>query len=415
MWGARIPRCIPMTTDSDPPAPPSPAPEPAPGAERFYLPQLDGLRFVAFLMVFVHHVPTLGPYLAPGSVGRVLATRAHQFGWMGVDLFLVLSAYLITRLLLMEHRREGTFSLSDFFVRRILRIWPLYFFALLLGFLVFPLFGFLQAPFGSAEYRTMVTHHLIPFLTFLGTFSTAAFNYAPSRALNLLWTISMEEQFYVLCPFFLLALLRVNRRRLPVFLVVLLCFAVVMRLYFVISPFSHPWTWTSLPARLDPFVLGTALAIYRMNTPAEPGRAWLKVLAGAGLLVLVTCFPNITTQGMHTLWQYLAIAVAFCLILDAAASRASGFGHWLLANGFAVRMGKVSYGLYVYHFIAIGVVQQYLAGHFKGTLPVQWGTFLLVAFALTAALALTSYEVLERPFLKLKSRFTHVKSRPVAL
>ena len=356
------------------------------------------------------HVPTLGPYLAPGSVGAVVATTAHAFGWMGVDLFLVLSAYLITRLLLTEHRREGTFSLSDFFVRRILRIWPLYFFALLLGFLVFPLFGFLQAPFGSDDYRAMVTRHLIPFLTFTGTFSTAAFNYAPSRALSLLWTISLEEQFYVLCPFFLLALLRVKRSRLPLFLVGLLTFTVLMRLYFVLAPFAHPWTWTSLPSRLDPFVLGTALAIHRMNTPADPRRAWLKVLGGVGLLVGVTCFPNITTQGIHTLWQYLAIAVAFCLMVDAAASRASGFGHRLLANGFSVRMGKVSYGLYVYHFIAIAVVQQYVAAHLKGALPVQWGLFLLIAFGITAVTALASYALLEKPFLRLKGRYTHVKS-----
>jgi peptidoglycan/LPS O-acetylase OafA/YrhL len=334
---------------------------------------------------------------------------------MGVDLFLVLSAYLITRLLLTEHRREGTFSLSDFFVRRILRIWPLYFFALALGFLVLPLLGVLQEPFGSDAYRSMVTRHLIPFLTFTGTFSTAAFGYAPSRAVNLLWTISLEEQFYVLCPFFLLALLRVDRRRLPWFLVTLLGFTVLMRLYFVISPFAHPWTWTSLPSRLDPFVLGTALAMYRMHTPPDPRRAWAKMLAGVVLLLVVTCFPDITTQGFHTLWQYLAIAVAFCLIVDAAASRASGVGHRLLANGFSVRMGKVSYGLYVYHSIAIGVVQRYLAGHLKGPLVAQWGMVVLAAFVLTAVLALASYKLLERPFLKLKTRFTHVKSRPVAL
>src|SRR5438552_17688903 len=101
----------------------------------FYRPELDVLRFGAFLLVFIHHgFPlTAAEYAGwgvPGVVAALLASGARA-GALGVDLFFALSAYLITELLLREQRSHGTFSIRAFYVRRILRIWPLYFFALL--------------------------------------------------------------------------------------------------------------------------------------------------------------------------------------------------------------------------------------------------------------------------------------------
>src|SRR3990172_8203455 len=87
---------------------------------RFYHPELDSLRFLAFLLVFFNHSPYLGSSL--------FLVKLHDFGWLGVDLFLGLSAYLITKLLFTEFQRLGTIDIVYFYVRRVLRIWPLYFF-----------------------------------------------------------------------------------------------------------------------------------------------------------------------------------------------------------------------------------------------------------------------------------------------
>src|SRR5689334_13759146 len=93
---------------------------------KFYIPELDGLRFIAFLLVFLNHAPFI--------INNSLSRSIHEYGWMGVDLFLCLSAYLITRLLAMEYQISGKIHAQFFYLRRILKIWPLYF--LFIGLLI---------------------------------------------------------------------------------------------------------------------------------------------------------------------------------------------------------------------------------------------------------------------------------------
>jgi peptidoglycan/LPS O-acetylase OafA/YrhL len=105
------------------------------GARRFYNPALDGLRFFAFLGVFTLHALSRTVPISPaGSQWSAWETAGRDVGMLGVDLFFVLSSYLITKLLLIEKDRTGTVDIRSFYVRRILRIWPLYF-----GFLIFML------------------------------------------------------------------------------------------------------------------------------------------------------------------------------------------------------------------------------------------------------------------------------------
>src|SRR5690606_2476800 len=98
------------------------------------MPELDGLRFIAFLLVFLHHLPFPSEWLARSP----LLSRIHAFGWIGVDIFLVLSAYLLTRLAIEERRHTGRFDVVRFYMRRALRIWPLYFLGLAIGFFFYP-------------------------------------------------------------------------------------------------------------------------------------------------------------------------------------------------------------------------------------------------------------------------------------
>jgi len=386
------------------------------GGGRYYVPQLDGLRFLAFFLVFTHHLPATAPFFEPGTFLHGASATFRVIGSFGVDLFLVLSGFLITTLLVLEHHREGRVSLKDFYLRRTLRIWPLYYFALLLGFLVLPLFGLMQAPIGTAQYSQMVALHLFPFVTFLGNYSIGLLGYPPSWMLGHLWTISLEEQFYLLWPvlfFFLFA----RGKVLAVTLGLLLVFTVVSRGYFVLSPFPHPFVWTAFLTRLDPFILGSALGILRVAVPADPRWGLPKVAVGVGLVLAVTLAPPYQAQTGHVLWQYLAVAAGFCLILDAAVS--GGLVGRALAVRPLVEAGKLCYGLYVYHHIVIGVSEQAVSGLLGPGLQSAWGGWLTwltqfcIALAATGLLAYVSYHALERPFLRLRLRFSHVPSRPV--
>jgi len=377
---------------------------------RYYVPQLDGLRFVAFLLVFLVHMPRAQGYFPDSPFLEGFFINLRTFAGLGVDLFLVLSAFLITTLLLLEYQREGRVSLKDFFVRRTLRIWPLYYFALLLGFLILPLLDLVPPDFGTPRYDHLVRWHLFPFMVFLGDFSTAFGWYAKSPMLSHLWTISLEEQFYVFWAVMFGLMYRGRGRFLLLATVGLLMFSILARISAVLIPIPHPFIWTALPTRLDPMVFGAGLAFLRFHRP--PGRRWwwVKVALGTGLLFLIPLGGPHQKQTLNVVWQYLASAGGFTLLLDAALSGGT-FGR-ILALGPMTELGKVSFGLYVYHRVCISLAEGMLDysgadGGFEA-----WLGVLVVGFAATVAVSLVSYRVLERPFLSLKLRFTHVRSRP---
>ncbi len=152
----------------------------------FYHPELDVLRFFAFLAVFLHHAlpgdasSYINAGLSPALTRSILA--AKQAGAFGVDLFFVLSAYLITELLLREHATRGTFSISAFYIRRALRIWPLYFTFLAATVFVMPVI-LPSEKFGS--------EYIVSFALFFGNWVCAAYG-LPLSVASPLWSISVE-------------------------------------------------------------------------------------------------------------------------------------------------------------------------------------------------------------------------------
>ena len=165
---------------------------------RFYQPELDGLRFYAFLGVFVFHaLPVDTPFFSGLHLPLPWLWKAViQSGAAGVDLFFALSAYLITSLLLRERLVTGGISLRLFYIRRILRIWPLYFLVLALG--------------ASVAHASRLSHlwyytqslpwyYIAGYITFLSNWIYAAFG-GPQSICAPLWTVSIEEQFYLVWP-----------------------------------------------------------------------------------------------------------------------------------------------------------------------------------------------------------------------
>ncbi len=164
-------------------------PEPVRASGRYYRPELDVLRFFAFLSVYLFHV--LPRVEAANHTGWLrsaawLAANFRLAGSFGVCLFFVLSSFLITELLLRERRQTGTVHVKAFYVRRILRIWPLYFF--------FLFFGALLGHF-VADWH-MEAPRLLAFLLLLGNWYVAVFGQT-LNPIAPLWSISIEEQFYL--------------------------------------------------------------------------------------------------------------------------------------------------------------------------------------------------------------------------
>ena len=361
----------------------------------FYRPELDVLRFGAFLAVFVHHAfPADAEAYGGGQLGKAVAA-ALTAGGLGVDLFFALSAYLITELLIREHQQRGRIDVFAFYVRRALRIWPLYYAFLLLAFVVLPTFA------GMQEVSPV---HSLAFSLFVGNWSIAAIGWPPAWV-SPLWSVSVEEQFYVAWPL-LIAVLGV--RRIPAIAVGCLLIATTMRITLAALGAVHPAVWTNTFARLDPIALGALLAVVlRGRAPNLAPVVRIGLLIG-GLGAWVVCLYRFGFDGWGSLVTYPVVAVASMGMLLAVlrpdgrrspAARA-------LVHPALVHLGRVSYGLYVFHVLALTLARRSLGGVFAPA---------LVGFALTVGMALISYRVLEQPFLRLKRRrFTRIATAPAA-
>lgn len=355
-----------------------------------YRPELDLLRLSAFLMVFVHHwLPhdssvyggvATAP-LAPLVAGLVVALGR------GVDLFFVLSAFLITELLRRELRETGAIHYRAFLTRRALRIWPLYFVFLALC----------ARPIPGVHSQSLTLPHLVGLLTFTGNWVVAAIGY-PASAAAVLWSVSVEEQFYLLWP----ALLRLRE----VATLVRACWimigvALVVRVVLVMNGVRDPGIWVNSLARLDLFAGGALLALRLNGTMPRFTTSRRVALCGVAVLGFALLGAVGTDDGWPSVWGY-ALSVVLCVSLMLAF-----LGVTLPTHG-SVRalqyFGQISYGLYVFHGLALYIVGQRVS---------EYGILVqgAVGLAITAAAAMLSYRFLERPFLRLKQRFTYAASR----
>ena len=359
-----------------------------------YHPELDVLRFVAFLAVFIHHaLPRdaslyLNSGLSPTLTEWLLSTK--EAGAFGLDLFFALSSYLITELLLREHAQRGSFSVSAFYVRRALRIWPLCFTFLALTVFVIP--NLLPAE----RFGTM---YIASFVLFFGNWVCATYG-LPFSVASPLWSISVEEQFYIGWPL-LLRFCGINRLKQLAFTMLLA--AVLTRIGLAIYGVEHPGVWCNTIARLDPIALGALLA-FTLNgrAPRISGalRVGLCLLAGATWLLTARYLSH---DGPTSIATY-ALSGFASLVLLVAVLRSEAQLLRVPPFSWLVYLGRISYGLYVFHLFALALMAQVLVLPVL-EIPLNFELRFVLSLLLTVALASVSYKVLERPFLKLKDRF----------
>lgn len=374
-------------------------------AKRFYRPELDSLRFFAFLAVFLFHVTPRDPAsyshypLVPRSVVPWLCGIAGA-GAFGVDLFFALSAYLITGLLLREKEVRGHIDVKAFYARRILRIWPLYFLFIAVAAAI-PIWDHTQK---------LQWPYVAGYLLLAGNW-IYAFKGLPASVAIPLWSISIEEQFYLFWP---PILRRITRRKLVYAVIALLLLANLARIALVMAHASGAAIEYNTFARIDPIAFGILVAcLFGDRSPRfSPALRFALAFAAVSTLAVIGTYahlnaPRSVAPVVGTLVGRPLVAVAAGTLL-AAFIGAAGPARILTSRGL-VYLGKISYGLYVYHMAGVLIAEHILrtnsAGGHRGAA--------LLGLLLTIALSAISYRWFESPFLRLKDRFAVIRSRPV--
>jgi peptidoglycan/LPS O-acetylase OafA/YrhL len=375
--------------------------------KRFY-PALDGLRAVAVLMVFCTH------YLNQ--------VQAINWGWTGVDLFFVLSGFLITGILY-DTRNSGN-RFRNFYIRRILRIFPLYYGVLLVAFLLTPVFHWMWRPASYfwllylSNYTRFVwlpdylrdpaiTEHL----------RSTLFHSSLVIYLGHFWSLAVEEQFYLAWPLVVFLVKdRIKLRNICVGVWIFCLAARVACLYVVPQAYLNAEFVSRLaPLRADSLLLGGFLALALRGPEAR----WLSRAVRPALLLFVAGFavfeaiyhlrshhfyyPNLTGSFLSTTGYSLIDLFAGIVIL--LALEPSSFLYRLFTLKPLRRLGQMSYGFYVFHEIPHEIYSR-IAFYVYGSRPHPEWILALIALSGTLMLSYLSFRFFETPFLRLKDRFT---------
>lgn len=362
-----------------------------------HLTALDGVRGVAILLVLAFHLLTP---VAQGF-GQNFAARLCQMGWVGVDLFFVLSGFLITGILLEARGSEHYFF--NFYARRTVRIFPLYYAVLLGVFVILPLIG---AAALLGEGGRLARQDQAWFWLYATNFRVARVDFV-YRSLNHLWSLAVEEQFYLAWPFLVAWLSGSSLRRLCWFFIAA---ALAIRAGIIFDGRFPVAAYTLMPCRVDAFGCGALVALARRRgdiatTLWSSGRAWLALLAALILLFGVIQRPISTNPAIATA-GYTLLALFFATSIAQVLSHPTGRASRVMSMRALTLCGTYSYALYMFHPMVHSAVHSTLAriGHFSpDSAPPLWELLASVlAIALSFALALLSWHLYEKHFLKLK-------------
>lgn len=374
--------------------------------DRYYKPELDVLRLFAFLLVFFVHRLDLAP-IDPAEY--YWGYHFSLLGNYGVPLFFFISAFLITELLTREQQEFGQPSVKYFYIRRMLRIWPLYFtffFLIVLLTSYTEIFGTLITP--GAQ---------VAFTLFSGNWYIT-FNKWQSYCINPLWSVSVEEQLYILLP---LVIYFFGKRGLTIFSVFALILAYVAIIYYAMQPtkgFSGQWTNSFVQFQF--FAAGTLASVFLKGRQPQWNFVvrvlWFVFGYVCWLTASMVCEINADAPHLATMTQsitgwLLVLTGVICFFLSLY-----GAPEKYMPNAM-VYLGRISYGMYVFHitiyWITFKIFKDELAAVSDRLGSLDWKNEIgfVFAFLMTVTLAMLSYRFFERPFLQLKGKFTLIPSR----
>jgi peptidoglycan/LPS O-acetylase OafA/YrhL len=334
-----------------------------------YYKQIDGLRAIAVIAVIAHHwISDSYPY----------ANIIH-WGAYGVDLFFVISGFLITGILIREKENDKSFwvNIKTFYIRRSLRIFPIYYiYVAILFYLNWP------------ELKTSV----ISLITYFFNLDMYINGWSIIPYAQHLWSLSVEEQFYLIWPFILLASKK-NIAFKYVVLLLILC-AALSFYFFLFTPFKEIKLFT--PYSFMSLCLGSILAFMKDKKVHIP---YQTILFGIILLVFIYLKSSAVPHfpGKNILGYLIPFpSLLFCLLVWKSSEGFAGIGAKILENSFLTFIGKISYGLYLYHCIIPFIF-------FKNTSLL----YLSINTILLLFITILSYYSIEAPLNKFKNKFSY--------
>lgn len=340
-----------------------------------HIPELDGLRGCAIAAVLIYHFSNQLPRI-PG-IGLLI-----HFGWSGVDLFFVLSGFLITRILAKTRTHPGFFR--NFYARRVLRIFPVYYWTLAI---VIPIFDAVPALRSAIP-----SHHDLSFYWLYLQNWTPLMQAVNQQSFGHFWSLAIEEQFYWIRP---LVVWSVPPRRLMAVSIAGFFLAFALRL----SISSHWFIWRATFTRMDALMMGSicALALDHPTVREWLGkRAKILVIPALFLLAGVILGDRLLGERFTDTLGLSAIALSYGLLLLYAA-HAQGAVRRVFRSSALTGLGKYSYGIYVYHVPIAAMLS---------LTPIHTGLKMFLLLMVTSiGLGALSYELAEKKILGLKSRF----------
>jgi peptidoglycan/LPS O-acetylase OafA/YrhL len=362
-----------------------------------YLSGLDSLRFFAALLVIISHANQ--SILKLGIDLPVTQLPIFQKGGDAVDFFFTLSGFLITYLLIQEKEATGTICLKKFYLRRVFRIWPLYFILLALGFtffaIIYPLI------FKEQFFKFNLWHGLFLFIFFLPNYAVK--NY-PTGLLNPLWSIGVEEQFYL----FWAPLMKFFRRStlclISIFILVSTLFSfAVNHHWFVIA---DNWKNFLVTLKFHNMAVGSLTAYILFHFRSAYTRTFLTSRATQGLVIVALAYHYLA--GFRFIANPL-LDIFMSLLYGMLILNVSSIPNKLIDLEIKplLFLGRISYGLYMYHMLADYIVRFTFAKFVPcAKFPVAaLVSYHVLVLAFTIAVSSFSFFFIEKYFINLKHRF----------
>ncbi len=351
---------------------------------------LDGLRGLAILLVASGHI--------------FYRFYVFKFGWIGLNLFFLLSGYLITKRLFFHISSKPADYFKNFYARRILRIFPLYYGCLLFFFLLLPVFYSKYAQIFGSLYNIQLWYWL-----YISNWRQVYYGLPPNPLFFHFWSLAVEEQFYIIWPVLFL-LFQSFKGRLAIISVLLLT-SIAIRIWYYGMNNVYYNTFTAG----EPLLLGCLVSILEKRNKLNFIYPFVRLLAvisviSLGIILVKNNDLHITNHPL-LLFGYLNIDLiwTFLLCFLICQSRSFGIIARFFSSGILVWLGRYSYGIYVFHWIILQLFinryESWALSHNLGTSASYW-LIRILGICLILLVSYSSYHLFEKKFLSLKKYFT---------
>lgn len=367
---------------------------------KVYFPNLDSFRIIAATLVFIHHEEMIRYYIGLENAWNQAIIR--NLGKYGVIMFFVLSGYLITRLLLDERRLTGKIDIRKFYIRRILRIWPLYYLCYLLFVLIAPLLFTSLWPSayndmeGSYFQSAVMNLILMPNVAYVFIAAVPFFTQA--------WSIGVEEQFYIAWPLMLSKFRKVG----VLTLIVAVAYVMLKGGLLVLRTYDNSALITDIyrlveDAKIYSMAIGGFAATlslrYERHKMVNMFLHSRPIEIGV-LMVTIMAFTNPEVIPFWNYYKYEVVTILFAFIINSAATSKGTI--FKLEYRWLSYLGRVSYGFYMYHIFVIYVGYQILPTN-------SWLLQYPLAYLATIFVSALSYEYFEKYFVYKKSKYSIIQ------